>query len=431
MAQGISNKIESRVYWAIRLKLVSPLGVSSGENYFSDADVIRDGGGKAFIPGSSIAGAIRNYWNKKKKEDCIMGFSDGNQGRMSALYVSDVSFTTDPVLSVRDGIRLGEDKIVFSTGKFDQEIIETSAEAVLYLEYTHREQSEKINILEEMNQIFLGIEQGEIRFGSKKNRGFGKCKIIEVYRAEFAKEQVEDWLNFMENHKNNLLKEKYLLKNWKEKSKEKKNQYITIKVPLCLKGGISIRKYSTRAHQADYEHISCNGQPVIPGSSWNGAIRAAVKKFLMELQVKEPETVLKNWFGYVDAKEAAQSKIRISESIIKDGRWLTTTRNKINRFSAATVDGALYSEKSYYGGNTTLEIQVKKDSEKEYEALIGLLLYVILDIQKGYLTVGGETSIGHGLFTACEKKEVTWSEEVNIDVCKKAFYLSIAMWREA
>lgn len=90
--------------------------------------------------------------------------------------------------------------------------------------------------------------------------------------------------------------------------------------------------------------------------------------------------------------------IVIGESVLKNSVPLVTTRNKINRFSAATVDGALYTEKAYFGGETQLEIKIRKDKENCYQLLAAMLSFVAADIVRGYLSVGGQTAIGRGIF---------------------------------
>ena len=99
--------------------------------------------------------------------------------------------------------------------------------------------------------------------------------------------------------------------------------------------------------------------------------------------------MINGWFGYVDVKAgkgkktAQQSMIVIGESVLKNSVPLVTTRNKINRFSAATVDGALYTEKAYFGGETQLEIKIRKDKENCYQLLAAMLSFVAADIVKG------------------------------------------------
>lgn len=108
-------------------------------------------------------------------------------------------------------------------------------------------------------------------------------------------------------------------------------------------------------------------------------------------------------FGYVseeeeaDAEIARPSRVIVSESALSDYVWLNTTRNSISRFENATVDTALYTERTAVGGTTCLEILVKT-SEDRGEWFVGLLLLALRDLQNGYLAVGGNTSVGRGIF---------------------------------
>ena len=135
------------------------------------------------------------------------------------------------------------------------------------------------------------------------------------------------------------------------------------------------------------------------------------------------EQYLKEWFGYVEKKEACQSNVIFSESILEYGTELQMTRNNINRWTGASVEGGLYTEKSYFNGTFDLEIKVRKNYYKKdkegnvlfmkddlarYENLIGMLLIVAKDIQKGYLAVGGQTAIGRGIFQK-DKREIELS----------------------
>lgn len=79
-----------------------------------------------------------------------------------------------------------------------------------------------------------------------------------------------------------------------------------IEVPLVMKGGISIRQYAAKKNEPDFVHITSNGVPVIPGSSFAGAIRHRVEQILGELEADSTELpvkkneILETMFGYVD-----------------------------------------------------------------------------------------------------------------------------------
>lgn len=449
------NRIVKRIYYAVELQLRSSLAISSGEDGITDMDILRNRNGEVFIPGTSIAGAFRNYLQKNKEEDCNFGFSRGEEGRMSSVCISDLYFAEKPVdavadgeqaqsefdktpvdavadgvqpadggqvqdkfdkrpvVTVRDGVQLTDGKQV--RNKFDMEIIETGASGILYFHYVIRENDRALDADSETAHLLCGMERGEIRFGGNKTRGFGKLAVGRIYQAEFDSDHVQEWISFSKKIREiSAYPVKKGYEEWMEGRQADERKYYLIRIPLKLTGGISIRKYSAEPLKADFEHITCNGEPIIPGTSWNGAIRADVKEILQQLgcSPERSNSIIRQWFGYVELKKkqgmaprekkkvnAWQSAVIIEESIIRNSVPVPMTRNKISRFDASAVTGALYSEITCCGGETELEIMVRKDESRWYYALLAVLELAVQDICKGYVAVGGQTAIGRGIFS--------------------------------
>ena len=103
-------------------------------------------------------------------------------------------------------------------------------------------------------------------------------------------------------------------------------------------------------------------------------------------------------------KENRKSCIRFSESRIEGGKWVTYTRNAIDRFTGGTVDGALYTEKTYYNGNTELCIDcdfsgMEQEGRNHFASVMAA---AIMDLHGGYMAVGGLTAVGRGIFKITE-----------------------------
>ena len=62
-------------------------------------------------------------------------------------------------------------------------------------------------------------------------------------------------------------------------------------------------------------------------------------------------------------------------------------------------NGALYKEKTYVNGTFTLKLSINKENPN-MDWIIGILLLAVKDLQNGFLAVGGQTSIGRGIFEA-------------------------------
>ena len=423
-----NKKVISYVQYALKLKVKSPLCVSGGADDMTDCDVQKDFDGNPFIPGTSLAGALRGYLEECAKNprdiDKVFGYSEGSEGTMSKVQVSDLCFADEDgdastKVITRDGIRL-KNKLTVKGGKFDMEAIDTGAVCYSYLLLTIREGDDQENLEALVEQTLSGLKYGEIRLGANKNRGFGEMDILEAKKKTFSSENIQEWLAF---DRKEFLESKDG-KNILMLEEPEESRYLTIQVPLKQKGGISIRQYSVKPDEPDYTHITSNNCPVIPGSSWNGAIRSRVEEILAQLGVDSPKAYTDMWFGYVkeEQSDAQQSNIVISESIIEGGVDISMTRTKINRYDASVVSGALYSEKSHFNGSLVLEIKVRKnyydeggvqqkDNGEQYEPIVGMLLIALKDIQNGYLAVGGQTAVGRGIFEGNGPIELIGAEE--------------------
>lgn len=419
-----NKKVISYVQYALKLKLKSPLCISGGVKDVTDSDVQKDYDGKPFIPGTSFAGALRGYLEECLDERVneniskVFGFGRGPEGTMSRVQISDLYFEDNGELIIRDRIKL-ENKLTVDGAKFDMEAVDTGAVCYGFLLLTIREDDDRDGMEKMVEQALAGLNCGEIRLGANKNRGFGEITVLTVKKKSFSKAEgnIGEWLDFdrkvlLEQNGNDIL----------EKLERPESRYLTIRVPLKQKGGISIRSYSVVPNEPDYAHITSNGSPVIPGNSWNGAIRNRVEEILGQLGLESYQKYIDNWFGYVKDSDAMQSNIVISESVIEGGVDLSMTRTKINRYDASAIPGALYSEKSYFNGSLELEIKVRKNyyagNDVRYEPMVGMLLIALKDLQNGYLAVGGQTAIGRGIFEAAGSIKLEGTEKNENDYIK-------------
>ena len=124
------SRVLARKYYGIHIKLASPLNVSNGESRETDSDVLLDADDVPFVPGTSIAGAFRNALMQEKNQPGIMGFSDGEKGRMSQIFISDLILHNARIIT-RDGVKL-ENKTVMSGAKYDMQAVETGADGWIF-----------------------------------------------------------------------------------------------------------------------------------------------------------------------------------------------------------------------------------------------------------------------------------------------------------
>lgn len=398
----------THLYYRIKLTLLSPLSVGSGLFKRTDKDIARDSRGDPVIPGPTLAGIYKSHIKDKNVAEKLFGMIDGTKSAQSALYVYDANLirSTAAAVSVRDSVALDEYKVSKKSAKFDFEILETGAEFVTYIEVYKRPDSDYCDV--KIGEMLSALNSGELRLGSKTTRGFGRVKVGAEKKSFDLGEpsDIEKWLDFdMFGEDSWTNSVPVILTGTGDDT--------VITLQLRQKGGISIREYTTdiikttdknaRGSAPDYIQLTLKnpdetsaepGTPVIPGTSWAGAFRHHYS-FL-----GGDEDCKKDLFGDVplDKKNkaaAVKSKITFGESRLSGGVWKIITRNAIDRFSAGTKEGALYTEKTYYNGSCELEIRIKHGTCKTGFSYIPAS---ILDLHNGFLAVGGLTAVGRGLF---------------------------------
>ena len=391
------NSVVKRIVYRVELLFVSPISVSSGYEGMTDSDVLRDYDGHPFISGSSIAGAFRAYVQSKNNGNDIFGFANDEDGKMSPVFISDLKFNKSET-DIRDSVALDDNKITKEGAKFDFEVLQGNSKGYFYIELTIREKDNEELLVSTLNEIFNGIHLKEIRLGSNKTRGYGIIDIDQIKKREFTKNNFLDY------------KDCYREPFWKKNVKaydldySTKGHMVSIEVPLSLKGGISIRKYAVKKNAPDFEHITDHGCPVIPGTSIMGALRHRIKEIIKELDKDSlyglyPNKMIDEMFGFVSGKDAHISGVIVDEMVIEGAKALEMTRTGISRFENSARNGALYKEKTYVDGTFTLRLSVCKENPN-VEWIIGILLLAVKDLQNGFLAVGGQTSIGRGIFEA-------------------------------
>lgn len=405
--------IKSKIYYYVRMELLSPISIGNGDDLLTDHDCLRNSKGVPFIPGTSLAGVFSHYLS----DEMLALFTPkiGDEYKQSPYYISDANIVLDDKkrnvsTSIRDGVKLKPDKIAEDGAKFDFEIVESSTKFDFRIEVIVRDHDNIDKMKKVVDVILHGLNSGEILLGYKSKRGYGKVKIEDVKIKEFTKNSLEEMLLF----------DKYQMDKYDQYSIpdiDNENKYDYMQVHLRQVGGISIRKYSATAGEVDFEHVTSNGKPVIPGTSWNGLIRRQIAEYLDDDIISNCCVKINDWFGEAKKRDTTgrASNIIIEESIIQDAKRIQITRNKISRFSAGVSNRALFSEVSYFNGDTVLGIKVKKSIEEDLDnsRIIGLISLVIKDIDNGFIALGGQTAIGRGLFKVL--KVTLNGNEFNLD----------------
>lgn len=376
-----------KLFYYISMTNTTPLHIGNGDNTLTDLDVIKDKEGKFFIPGTTLAGGFLHSLNEEDRE-LFNPIVDKNMTKQSPFFISDALVEEETIdYETRDGIALDENKITKDGNKYDYEIVPAGYHFRFRIEVFDRDE----NVLYEklVDQILASIDNQDIRLGYKTSRGLGAFKVERVGFKVFNKDNYNDYFNFDSHQLDN-----YDLYEYEALA----SKYLNMKISLKQQGGLSIRAYQTKKGEADFIHIHSRNKPIIPGTSWNGLFR---KQFNYYLKLLPQGIEIENVFGTdIDSEDKIKSNIYFKESTINDYEILSMVRNKINRYDNSTIKGGLYKEESCYNGTTELEITLNKRSfsSQQIEIIKNILLLIIKDLDEGFIALGGETSIGRGLF---------------------------------
>ena len=393
--------------------------VGSGDDEGSDSDILRTGDGEVFIPGTSLAGICRSYLEESNKSidiDNIFGTIKNKEEKESSIIFYDAFATEKVYTAVRDSVRL-ERRVSKSKCKFDYEIAEPKSTFDFRIEINYHDADVERKICE---TIVSGFQKENIRIGAKTTRGFGVFSLDNVKYLSLDLNEKEDMKRYIDFDWKDVKEDFKLIDG------EEDEVYVSLESKLALESFIFIRDYATldRVEPVkDSKFVDAKtltnrfGDVIIPGTAWAGVFRHHIGKVLEKAGYENKTQFLDDLFGYQTkdddigkTKEVPKSKSNIffTETMIKDEdiMMLNRTRTAVDRFSGSALQtGALFTGRVAYKKEESgskpicLKIKIKKDFA-ELEFAKNLINICFKDIENGYLTVGGNASIGAGIFTS-------------------------------
>jgi CRISPR/Cas system CSM-associated protein Csm3 (group 7 of RAMP superfamily) len=452
------------------LVLESPAHFGSGEpDALTDMPVLlNEADGRPLLPGTSIAGALRNYLREFEFGDSVPlpenkddkqrhadestsysallfgGYRGDDDGSQSPLVVED-SVGTLSSFELRDGVAIAPaSRTAADDKKFDIQLLAAGTTFPLQFELAISENREKL--LNSLATALKGLAEGEITLGARKRRGFGKCTVrsweVCTYRLQQPDELLawlsaeRHWDAWPSNWKTDASIEKLLGASVLPNDRRRR---VTLKATFALDSTLLIRSgFGEADTRADTVHLHAsrpNGKnvPVIPGTSWAGVLRHQALKIARTLSDREVENdkgetvkfaqvLVDNFFGpsdlTKDERHAVASRVSIEESEVRKSKALEITRVKIDRFTGGAYESALFTEQPLVGTpdsevDLTLTLRqpaLENVDTQQYEAEIGLLLLVLKDLWTGNLPVGGESGVGRGYLQGL-KAELSLNEQ--------------------
>ncbi len=408
-----------KVYYYLMFKQESPLRIGNGLHEESDSDLMLDGRGLPFIPGTSLAGLFRHKAKelgmlestenhlfgivKNSRDESYQGFDAGSSILFGDAVIDCNGSKENVKISRRDGVGLNEWGTAKRTSKFDFQIAETDYCFNEVIEWEGNDEeyvSEIDQIIEPLIKHY--IAEG-ISVGARTTRGFGKCALSARKKVFNFPEMLNEWSDF------NQYESKYF-ENAEAITGERQNDISNIEILFKFVSPFAVRVNMAKTELMPDGSVpdsvpleNYKGNPVIPGTAWAGSFRHHMHTLLRDTGVIEGSEKMQEIdkvFGVSNNSplSTGRSKLSFCESEIaiqdKETQCTSMMRTAIDRFTSAPRTAALFTSRVYFGGDGKLTISY--DERHVPEAIRELLCACICDMHIGFLTVGGESSVGKG-----------------------------------
>jgi CRISPR/Cas system CSM-associated protein Csm3 (group 7 of RAMP superfamily) len=397
--------------------------------------------GRALLPGTSLAGALRNYLRErrhgfeKRAPDALIealfgGEKGDDEGNQSALIIDD-ALGEMPGIELRDGVRIDPitrtakidvDNGILRGYKYDLQLLEAGTTFPLRMELLLSRGNDQQQMKQMLALALHGLEAGEVAIGLRKRRGFGVCRVERwrVTRYDFTKptdllawlaEDHPDW-KFAPGDQRSGQHIADLLGVSLERVEDRRN-LCRIHAHFIIDGSLLIRAgfgEQDRGPDTVHLHSARPGgarKPVLSGTSLAGALRHRAERILRTIgNAAQATTMIDNMFGPAritsgDKQKARSSRLIVSETVIENPVNLVQNRIRIDRFTGSVHGTGLFNEQPVFGKNDTL-VTIDLTLRNPQDAEIGLLLLLLKDLWTGDLPLGGEIGIGRGRLKGVE-----------------------------
>lgn len=416
------------------MKTLAPIRIASGqEDGVTDILILKNKQNEAFIPGTSLAGVLRanisDIYGEEAAGQLFGSIKDNeNSGEQSMLNISDIVLSGSEII-YRDGVAIDTYRGVGKDGsKYDFEMLDRGSEGELLIEITVRQaDNEKLvntgfihsgfetsgALYKDMAATIADLLTSGVNVGSLTTKGFGLIaskEPAEVVCFDFkGGSSFDSWLDYIKKGK--LTEAEYVGNPLSLTGAA----YSTIKVEASfdLRSSLIIRDYDAAEERNDAlgkddniklasVQMMSGDSYIIPGTSIKGVLRNRAKKILMTLSGAKnaaTDSFLNSLMGFADKKASSKSRLSVEEVYIAEDALTkhSHSRNRIDRFTGSTVDGALFTEEPVWQlqkGSAPVRLCITIRNASKAEA--GLLLLLVKDLWLGSLAIGGGKSVGRG-----------------------------------
>lgn len=395
--------IIEKIQMSGRLVVQSPLCIGSGQDDgITDSLVLKNKQGKAFIPGTSLAGVLRDIVCSHDSNLADLLFGNLSDNRQSMINIDDV-LLENSVYTVRDGVRIDSiTNTAEDTGKFDYEVVERGAAGSFSATITIRKNDiEDKKAVEQLAAALADQLMYGISLGAHTAKGFGEVKGSKIKVATYDFSQPDSlgaW----------LLGEMSQADIYAAAAKPLvADDDFYAEIDLALKTSLLVGAEPDAFDKGSGKDegkvqkvmLSSNGDYVIPGTSVKGVIRKQAEH-ICRVVGDYGDDFIGSLMGYSKADKAKQrSRLRTYEVYLGEGvEAVNQSHVRIDRFTGGHMGSGLYTNKPLWqkkadAKTMTMRLAISGCSDAE----AGLMLLILKDIWTGQLAFGGDKAGGSGV----------------------------------
>ena len=453
----------------VTLEALSAHGIHSGQGDFThDVLLVRDANGLPALPGSSVAGVLRQAYRNQHGEaaaNTLFGCGGRNAAaswlNVSWALVHDSTDTpveglrgdldSDPLLArllddkplVRQRVRLEHTGTAADKGKFDVTLIPAGVRYTGWLSYWCDGSEASCAHWQALLELLNGPP---LRLGHGTRSGNGHFKVIELAQARWDLREPAGHQAFVQRPRSRSQRQG--LKAFSDCTRQS-TPSLTLK--LRAEGGWRVGsgeqwlndpgqaahaddvrqpdllpQHEYRAVWSGAQHGQQRGEwsahyHLLPASAVKGALRHRVayhyrclsSDFAEAGKDAAPETcpAVVELFGHANDDDARAGVLVFHDVCLhaaQCGQWM---HNRIDRFTGGVINGALFSEEVLWQTPLDLHIDVLPAAAHVSADARKALARTLDDLARGWLPLGASGSRGLGSFIGQGDQALQWSDQ--------------------
>ncbi len=400
------------------LVMKAPLLIGTGdkdEGNQTDIQILKDKDGRAFIPGTSLAGVLRQYVETESPRAAALLFgtdlehpSAYEMELQSSTILYDVKLSNVTIVR-RDSVNIdGVTGTGIQHGKFDYEVIDQGAHGTFAAEILLRNihESERDLLQSALVRLANHLSDG-FHLGARTAIGFGKAVLEDINVDIYDFQKAGDTAAYFMNQPS---PSHMLFQHTPSEHAYPADDFV-VDADFMLSGGLMVRD-SDKSHlengnseEGKIDAImmrDSDGNWRVPGASLKGVLRHRCE-FILQSLGKDPD-MLESLMGPDPQKLREHLSPKLRSRFLVDESRLTEavrpyhqTRVRIDRFTGGYIDSALCSMMPVWqkeADKPALSMHWEIHNAQPWE--IGLALLLLKDAWLGRIAIGSGKSIGCG-----------------------------------